>query len=192
MTYRFGIPVLLWAGLLSGCDSSVDRLREEETPDGPEPGELVADYRARTLAGDSLSLLDLRGEVVLLNFWATWCKPCVAEFPDLIELRNELGPRGLRIVGVSVDSRPPEEVQTFLDRHGVDWVNVIDSEWNVDHTFGWARGVPKSMLIDANGRVVVWWWGQLDTRSARNREHFERALLKRARAPGPSQPVHRQ
>ena len=143
---------------------------------GPVQGQLAPHYAARTLEGDSISLSDYRGEAVLVNFWATWCKPCVAEFPDLIALEEELRPQGFRIVGVSIDTRPAEEVSQFLDRHGVTWTNVRDSDLRVDATFGWKSGVPKNLLLDRNGRVVVWWWGRLDTSLERNRDFFEQAL----------------
>lgn len=175
MIQRLGIIAVAALLILNGCDARMDQAWEEEQRQGPAQGDFVPEYTAKTLAGDSVSLSDFRGQAVLVNFWATWCKPCVAEFPDLIALHEELGP-GLTVLGVSIDTRPPEEVQAFLDRHGVPWLNAIDSDMNVDAIFGWKSGVPKNLLIGPDGRVVVWWWGQLDTSSPRNRSYLEEAL----------------
>ena len=180
MIGRQGILVI--AGLiavgLAACDGDrFDEYSQRDRTRGPQAGEQHPEYAAVSLDEDTIRLSDYRGEALLVNFWATWCKPCVAEFPDLIALKEELEPRGLRFLGVSLDTRPTEEVQAFLYRHGVTWLNVIDRSNRVDAAFGWENGIPKTLLIDRQGRTVVWWWGQLDTSSERNRAYLERALV---------------
>ena len=122
--------------------------------DGGE-GELTPapDYSAVTLAGDSVSLADLRGEVVLLNVWATWCAPCRVEIPELQALHEEHGERGLRVVGVTVDSRAAlRDVEQFIDELGM----TYDIWWDPDHTvldrFD-GHAVPLSVLMDRDGNV---------------------------------------
>jgi cytochrome c biogenesis protein CcmG, thiol:disulfide interchange protein DsbE len=78
-------------------------------------GDTVPEFGAPLLDGDSLHLASLRGQPVLLNIWATWCAPCREEMPALQALHEEYGPRGLRIIGVSVDSRGAEPaIRRFL------------------------------------------------------------------------------
>lgn len=170
------VAILIATGSVA-CDSErFDEYSQRDRKRGPTAGEPHPEYAAISLDGDTIRLSDFRGEALLVNFWATWCKPCVAEFPDFIALKEELEPRGLRFLGVSLDTRPTEEVQAFLDRRGVTWPNVIDRSNGVDAVFGWENGIPKTLLIDRQGRTVVWWWGRLDISSERNRKYLERAL----------------
>jgi thiol-disulfide isomerase/thioredoxin len=84
------------------------------------------------LAGDTVSLQAYRGEGVLLNLWATWCPPCRAEMPYLQELADEYAPRGLRVVGVSVDDRGAhDQVLAFLEESGVRYEILLDPAMNV-------------------------------------------------------------
>ena len=180
MVRRPGILVIagLIAASFAACGGDrFDEYSQRDRTRGPQAGEPHPEYAAVSLDGDTIRLSDYKGEALLVNFWATWCQPCVAEFPDFIALKDELEPRGLRFLGVSLDDRPTEEVQEFLDRHGVTWPNVIDRSNRVDAAFGWENGIPKTLLIDRQGRTVVWWWGRLDMSSERNRAYLERALV---------------
>lgn len=122
------------------------------------PGEIGApapEYAARTMDGDTVTLADLRGEAVLLNVWATWCPPCRVEMPHLQELHEELGERGLRIVGVSVDSEGAgRAVARFTGDLGIDFLILQDPGERIANAFG-TYGVPANILIDPEG-VVRW------------------------------------
>jgi cytochrome c biogenesis protein CcmG/thiol:disulfide interchange protein DsbE len=83
-----------------------------------EVGEQAPDLRLATLGGDTLSIRDLRGKVVLVDFWATWCGPCVAEMPALQRLYEEMASDGVEIVGISVD-RNRALVPPFVERLGL-------------------------------------------------------------------------
>lgn len=120
----------------------------------PEVGATAPLYSAITLAGDSIALADLEGEVVLLNVWATWCIPCREEIPALQRLHEEYAARGLRIVGVSVDARGEEQtVKDFADSFGVTYDLWLDPSEEVISTFR-VIGVPNTYLIDREGRVL--------------------------------------
>ena len=120
----------------------------------PEVGALAPEYSAVTLAGDSVSLADLEGEVVLLNVWATWCIPCQKEIPALQRLHEEYSAQGLRIVGVSVDARGEEGyVKEFAESYGVGYDVWLDPAERVISTFR-VIGVPNTYLIDREGRVL--------------------------------------
>jgi cytochrome c biogenesis protein CcmG/thiol:disulfide interchange protein DsbE len=120
----------------------------------PEVGAIAPEYSAVTLAGDSVSLADLEGEVVLLNVWATWCIPCQEEIPALQRLHEEYSGQGLRIVGVSVDARGEEQnVKEFAESFGVGYDVWLDPAEQVISTFR-VLGVPNTYLIDREGRVL--------------------------------------
>jgi cytochrome c biogenesis protein CcmG, thiol:disulfide interchange protein DsbE len=125
-------------------------------PGPPRAGSQPAPaYSAVSLEGDSVSLAELRGHPVLLNVWATWCAPCRVEIPELQALHEQHADRGLRVVGVTVDSRAASgDVRQFIQEFGM----TYDIWWDPDHTvlslFGGA-GVPLTVLVDREG-IVAW------------------------------------
>lgn len=102
-------------------------------------------------ADRKLSLSDYRGKVVLLNFWATWCPPCIAEMPDLIALQDKMKDRGVVVVGVSIDA-DEDAYHKFLKQYKVNFVTVRDEDRKTPTlygTFGW----PETYIIDRQGVV---------------------------------------
>jgi len=116
------------------------------------PGRPAPDFALPTLDGDSVSLASLRGQVVLLNFWATWCLPCIQEHPVLVEAEREYGPQGLRIVGV-VYNDSDENARRWMELRGGNWVNLLDPGSRTAIEYG-LYGVPETVLIARDGRVA--------------------------------------
>jgi len=109
-------------------------------------------YAVTTLEGTTLSDDALRGRVVLVNFWATWCFPCRAEMPLLQRMYARHRDRGLVVLGLSVDRGDPATVRTFLRERGVTYpVAIVGTD--VQRAFGGVRGYPTSILIDRSGVV---------------------------------------
>jgi cytochrome c-type biogenesis protein len=154
---------------MAGCDK----------PEAFRPltvGDPAPDYVAATLAGDRISLADLRGKVVLLNVWATWCIPCREEMPALQRLYQELGSQGLEVVAVSVDhAGAAEDVARFVDERDLDFTIGLDAALAVQDTFR-TMGVPESFLIDREGRIAHRWIGQFDPEAAEVRDLLRKAL----------------
>lgn len=118
-------------------------------------------YQAPSLAGDTVDLADLRGGVILLNVWATWCAPCVREMPALQRLHEQLAERGLHVVAVSVDApmgvlgvfgQPGGNVQEFVDRFGLTFEILLDPEGRVERSYQ-VSALPTTFLIDRDGRI---------------------------------------
>ena len=127
--------------------------------EGGAPG-LVAigapapEYRATTLAGDSVTLAGLRGRVVLLNVWATWCHPCRDEVPFLQDVHERYAPRGLELVGVSVDAAGEEaSIRDFARRFGMTYPIWRDPGERVSSTF-LIIGVPATFLVGRDGTLL--------------------------------------
>jgi cytochrome c biogenesis protein CcmG, thiol:disulfide interchange protein DsbE len=119
----------------------------------PAPGDPAPDFEAAPLvnAEDPVSLSDFRGRPVLVNFWASWCEPCVDEAPMLRQAHSEFGD-DVAFVGVDIrDSRA--DALRFVDRHQLDYVHVRDEQLEIYRDYG-LTGQPESFLIDAEGRVV--------------------------------------
>jgi cytochrome c biogenesis protein CcmG/thiol:disulfide interchange protein DsbE len=108
----------------------------------------------------SVSLADLRGKVVLLNFWATWCAPCQLEMPRFVAWQKQYGPKGLQIVGVAMeDDAAP--VRALTRKLNVDYP-VVMGDAQLGSLYGEILGLPVSFLIDRQGRVVAVFKGETD------------------------------
>lgn len=119
----------------------------------PRAGDALPALSATTLEGQSVSLADYRGEAVLLNLWATWCPPCRAEMPYFQELSREYGPRGLNVVGVSVDNAGARDLlEAFLVEAGVDYDILLDPAMVSMDQLG-VLGLPATFLVDTDGVV---------------------------------------
>jgi cytochrome c biogenesis protein CcmG, thiol:disulfide interchange protein DsbE len=115
-------------------------------------GDTVAHYAAPLLEGDTFRLGT--GQLTLLNVWATWCPPCREEMPELQALHDRYGPEGLRVVGVSIDTRRAESlVREFIDELDITFPIALDPEERVGGVIV-IQGMPTTVLVDENRRVV--------------------------------------
>ena len=168
---RVGAAVIAFCVLAtSACTTESARFRPLRTGD-PAP-----EYVASALSGDSVSIRALRGSVVVLNIWATWCVPCRREMPALDSLARAFANRGVRVVGVSVDEGASDErIAGFLEAHGIGFEIWRDPDARVAAAFQ-TRGVPETFLIDREGRIAAHWIGGVDTPSARLAETVARVV----------------
>lgn len=116
-------------------------------------------WHLETLEGDSISLDELRGKVVLLNFWASWCVPCRAEHSVLTRAASEWPEEDLEVIGIVYDDSR-RNAQRFLDRLGNAWRHVLDPGSRTAIDYG-VHGVPESFFIDRDGRVGMKYIGPL-------------------------------
>ena len=100
---------------------------------------------------NSNNIYEQRGKPVFLNFWGTWCGPCVAEMPDIQKLQNTMGD-SIQIVGIGVRDTRNQEIR-FITRYGCTWTFVLDSIGEVNNTYE-VSGIPRSFFIDAKGVIV--------------------------------------
>jgi peroxiredoxin len=124
-----------------------------------DSGTMAADYVATTLAGDTFDVAAMRGRVVVLNVWATWCRPCVKEMPALQRLWERNREAGLVVVGVSIDSPAllmgdaETAVRSFVDDLDLTFPIVVDPERRIEEGYPVA-GYPMTFVIDRDGRIV--------------------------------------
>jgi peroxiredoxin len=120
------------------------------------------DVRFATLSGKTLSTADLRGKVVLVNFWATWCADCIRETPKIVDTFRKYAPRGYETVGVAVRGDAPGAVAQFARARGLPYTVAVDASGDVAQRFGGVRITPLSILIDRDGRIVARYVGEPD------------------------------
>lgn len=134
---------------------------------GAEAAELTSDiapdFTAQTLDGQSVRLSDYRGKVVLLNFWATWCPPCVRETPRLVEVAEQFKDQGLVVVGVNTTYQDDmTKVRQFVGDQGIGYQVLLDSDGAIGEKYP-ARLMPTTYLIDRDGKIVHTKVGEIDT-----------------------------
>lgn len=105
------------------------------------------------VSGDTVDFDQYRGDVVLLNIWATWCTPCEAEMPSIQRLHDALGPDGLKIVAVSVDEASSQKVRDWADAHGLTFKVLHDRSGRIERLYQ-TTGYPESFVIDRDGIIV--------------------------------------
>ena len=113
-------------------------------------------------AGQTHSLSEWRGKVLLVNFWATWCPPCLEEMPELVELQNSLASKNLQIVGIGVDS--PSNIQQFTKKYQISYPILVAGMQGTDisrELGNQAGGLPFTVLIDTSGNVRQTYLGRL-------------------------------
>lgn len=126
--------------------------RDPRTLASPLPGESAPDFALRTLDGDTLRLADLRGRVVVLNFWASWCIPCREEHPALLRA-DRVYPRSEAVVVGVLYQDSPEAARRFLASLGGDWPTVLDPGTRTAIDFG-VYGVPETFFIGRDGTIA--------------------------------------
>ena len=126
-------------------------VRPEAQSRSPVIGRDAADFALTTLEGDTLTMAELRGEVVILNFWASWCVPCREEAPLLEQTRHAYEARGLRVVGVLYQDSP-EDAAAFAARYELGYPSVVDPDGRTAIDYG-VVGIPASFLIDRGGVI---------------------------------------
>ena len=130
-----------------------------------QPPVSAPDFALQDPDNRSLRLSDFRGRYVLLNFWATWCPPCVREMPSMEKLSAAFKERPFAVLAVSLDAEGAEKVVPFLKRLGITFPVALDPESRVSAVYG-AKDLPATFLIDPQGRVIAAAKGEQDWASA--------------------------
>lgn len=136
-------------------------------PSAQKSSALAPDFTLPTTDGKTLKLSDLKGKVVIIDFWATWCSPCRKGIPDLIELKKKYGAKGFEIVGVSVDTDTKNEVIPFMKEYKINYP-VVYGNMNVYQQYGGIRAIPTSFVIDKQGKIVASYEGLMSKETYEN------------------------
>ena len=152
-----GIPLLFFMGVLivgmlnasrdSGRPGVNDTLGEVAVSTDP-----YSDFVVTTLDGNELRLSDLRGSIVMVDFWSSWCPPCRAEAPVLVEAYERWSKLGVEFVGISIWDTDAD-VREFIKSHNILYPNTIDSTGDLAVDFG-VRGIPEKFFVNPDGEIV--------------------------------------
>jgi len=116
------------------------------------PPAIAPEFALKDFSGNLVKLSDYRGKVVVVNFWATWCLPCLMEIPAFVKVREKYQARGLEVIGVSVDEEGPDAVQSFAERARMNYP-VVMANPDTLKSYGPIHAIPTTFIIDREGRV---------------------------------------
>ena len=137
------------------------QIAAESRPAAAAASTPAPDFELTSADGQVIRLADLRGKVVLLNFWATWCPPCKAEMPDLNALQRKYGAeRDFVVLGIN-DEESAADVTAFAQREGIAFPLLLDPDGRVIEKLFDVRYLPTSMIIDREGNIRDTWRGQI-------------------------------
>jgi len=154
----------------------------DKAPPGPVEspgGKSAPSFTLQDLNGKMVSLSDFKGKVIVLDFWATWCPPCVKEIPHFIELYEQYKDRGFAMVGISLDSQGVSVVKSFVRKYQVNYP-ILMTDGRVDKAYGGIPSIPTTFVIDSAGNIRQKYIGYQE------KAVFEtdiKALLAEAKAP---------
>ena len=169
-----GLIFLLALGIGTRFLLSSDR-QASESPGGTVPGGMAGaegtmapDFTLPAARGEgTVSLSEYRGNVVLINFWATWCPPCREEIPAFVQVRDSLHAQGFEIIGVALDEGGASVVVPFAQEYAISYPLAIGDQ-AVTQRYGGIRGIPASFLVDREGKIVQKYVGAIDAQTLEN------------------------
>jgi peroxiredoxin len=173
LTLLWILPVL--ALLLVFVYGFLTREPADSGDTAPRIGKPLADFTLPDLQGHAVQLAALRGKVVFVNVWATWCPPCIEEMPTIQQLYERLHSRGLEILAVSLDALGAQVVAPFMQSRRLSFPTLLDTKNLVQRLYR-TTGVPESFIVDKRGILVEKVVGPRDWVHPQLLAQFERLL----------------
>ena len=140
----FCLSLLVLLFVLPGCT-------KEEKP--ALEGNPAPNFTLKDLSGHDVTLADLRGKVVVVNFWATWCPPCREEIPSMMRLNQAMAGKPFQMLAVSINEGGAQEVAAYFKQSGTNLPALLDATQAVSKSYG-LTGVPESFVIDRKGVIL--------------------------------------
>jgi peroxiredoxin len=166
--------------LLLGCQKAdpstpITAISHEEAP---KIGYLAPNFRLTNLDGQDVRMASLKGKVVFVNFWATWCGPCKAEMPSMEHLYRNYKHKGLEMLAVSNDMEGASVVRPFVEKFKLTYPILLDPDFRVDDKY-LIQSVPTTVLVDRNGVITHRMVGARNWNSPESRDLIEKLLRAR-------------
>jgi peroxiredoxin len=160
-------PLILIAALLAAIGGYT--LYQSQQGNRPTTGPIRPVFQLPDVKGMEHNISEWDGKVLVINFWATWCPPCLREIPVFIELQKSLGKQGLQFIGVAIDR--PDKVKAFIEEHGINYPVLVSEEKGalVATDYGNDLGVvPYTVFVDRTGQIIYTHAGALDKETTKN------------------------
>jgi len=139
-------------GVPAANSAAADGTVRPPAPVVPEiRGKPVAAFDLPDLAGKQYRPADFKGKVLLVNFWATWCAPCLLEIPWFLEFKERYGPEGFEVLAVNIHDEGPKVIKPFVEKHKMEALTVVIAEDKTADLFGGFPGLPVTFIVDRDG-----------------------------------------
>lgn len=158
------VSILVYAGLKMDNNVEVNQVTEDKDNKAP-------DFNLTTIDGETITLADYKGKVVIIDFWDTWCPPCRKGIPDFIELYKEYQDKGFEMIGFALGRQGEDKVKEFVQEYNINYQVAIPNR-SLVFSFGEIRSIPTAFLIDQKGNIVKKYIG------LRPKEVFEEDIKK--------------
>ena len=137
--------ILFAIGLLLACHS--------RPADSAEP--MAPDFSLRDINGELFTLSEHRGKIIVMNFWATWCSPCMVELPHLDRIDKEYEEHNVEVVAISLDAaRHTSKVKSYIKSRGYQFITLLDTDTAVVSQYHPQKSIPYTLILDREGRIV--------------------------------------
>jgi len=152
----FVIALLFFFEHFNEPSLSLDEVREAGHADEvkSEVGYLAPDFNLRNLKGNRDGLANYKGQVVVINFWATWCAPCRVEMPSFEALYRRYRSRGLTVLAISLDKGADDKVRRFVEERGLSFPVLMDAEGEAERLYP-SVSIPFTYVVGRSGRIVA-------------------------------------
>ncbi len=151
---------LVFGGVVA-CDRGDNFQPQTQAQTTAAPQKAAPDFTLIDIQGKKVTLSDLRGQVVLVNFWATWCPPCRQEMPSMEELYQQLKPHGVELLAINIEENGPKVVAEFLASRSHSFPILFDPQAQVQRLYRVSR-FPETFIVDRNGNIVEHVVGAID------------------------------
>lgn len=148
MKTLFAFTLILGIALLPLSASSQSKFKMATTAPQKAPN-----FSLKTENGKTIELSKLKGKVVIVNFWATWCPPCRAEIPGFVDLYKKYKNKGVEIVGIALDQGGWSDVSPFLKKNNINYPIVIGDD-NITNDYGSIEAIPTTFIVDKKGFIA--------------------------------------
>ena len=163
--FNYQALILVLLAIIAGMIFfALQKKKSFQSAHGPpmlQVGKTAPDFNLPGIDGKTIRLSDYRGKVVLVNIWATWCRPCVAEMPSMETLYQRLKGQAFEILAVSIDTEGSKVVVPFMEKHGLTFPALIDPQGITKAAYN-LTGVPESFIINQKGLLAQKIVGPLD------------------------------
>ncbi|MCL2761108.1 MAG: TlpA family protein disulfide reductase [Desulfuromonadales bacterium] len=152
------IIIIMAVAIIAGCKKSetsapaTSQQTQTSTPVAVVEGAIAPDFTVQDLSGKEQKLSDLKGKVVLVNFWATWCPPCREEIPSMMKLNKAMAGKPFQLLAISIDEGGKKDIEAFFKKTGMNLPAYLDSNGALGTLYG-ITGVPETIIVDKQGIV---------------------------------------